>query len=191
LSYGGPCFPRDNRAFAKSAEKFGCTTPLAVRTDQINDYHRNERIPNKLTTLMKEHKTNKLSILGLSYKTDTQLVEESAAISIINALIKEDVKLSIYDPAGMEEAKKEITDFDKIHFADSAKECLAGATICFIATPWQEFKTLSKQDFLQTMVKKPVIFDGWNLYSFEKDNDIEYIQIGKNNKNIVNTLLFH
>ncbi len=179
LSYGGPCFPRDNRAFAKSAEKFGCTTPLAVRTDQINDYHRNERIPNKLLALMKEHKTNKLSILGLSYKTDTQLVEESAAISIINALIKEDIQLSIYDPAGMEEAKKDITDFDKVHFANSAKKCLSGAKICFIATPWQEFKTLSKQDFLQTMEKKPIIFDGWNIYSFENDNDINYIRIGK------------
>ena len=179
LSYGGPCFPRDNRAFAKSAEKFGCTTPLSVRTDQINDYHRNERIPNKLLALMKEHKTNKLSILGLSYKTDTQLVEESAAISIINALIKKDVQLSIYDPAGMEEAKKEIIDFDKIYFADSAKECLSGAKICFVATPWQEFKTLSKQDFLHTMTNKPVIFDGWNIYSFENDTDINYIRIGK------------
>jgi len=179
LSYGGPCFPRDNRAFAKAAEKFGCNTPLSVRTDQINDYHRNERIPNKLIALMKEHKTNKLSILGLSYKTDTQLVEESAAISIINALIKEDVQLSIYDPAGMEEAKKEITDFDKIHFADSANKCLSGAKICFIATPWQEFKTLSKQDFLQTMTDNPVIFDGWNIYSFENDTEINYIRIGK------------
>ena len=181
LSYGGPCFPRDNRAFAKSAEKFGCTTPLAVRTDQINDYHRNERIPSKLIALLKEHKIKKLSILGLTYKTHTQLVEESAAIAIINALIKEDVQLSIYDPAGMEEAKKEITDLDKIYFADSAKECLTGAKICFIATPWQEFKSMSKKDFLNTMSPKPIIFDGWNLYSFEKDDDIKYIRIGKNN----------
>jgi len=179
LSYGGPCFPRDNRAFAKSAEKFGCTTPLAVRTDQINDYHRNERIPNILLDLMKKHKTNKLSILGLSYKIDTQLVEESAAISIINALIKEDVQLSIYDPAGMEEAKKDITDFNKIHFANSAKACLSGTKICFIATPWQEFKNLSKQNFLQSMATKPVIFDGWNIFSFEGDNEIEYVRIGK------------
>ncbi len=179
LSYGGPCFPRDNRAFAKSAKKFGCTTPLAVETDQINDYHRNERIPNKLLALMREHKTKKLSILGLTYKIDTQLVEESAAISIINALIKEDIQLSIYDPAGMEESKKEIVDFDKIHFANSAKECISGAKVCFIATPWKEFESLSKQDFLNSMSDNPTILDGWNLYTFENDIDIKYIQIGK------------
>ncbi len=179
LSYGGPCFPRDNRAFAKSAEKFGCTTPLAVETDQINDYHRKERIPNKLLALMKEHKTKKLSILGLTYEIDTQLVEESAAISIINALIKEDIQLSIYDPAGMEESKKEITDFDKIHFANSAKECISGAKVCFIATPWKEFKSLSKKDFLNSMSDNPTILDSWNLYTFENDTDIKYLRIGK------------
>jgi UDPglucose 6-dehydrogenase len=179
LSYGGPCFPRDNRAFAKSAKKFGCTTPLAVETDQINDYHRNERIPNKLLALMREHKTKKLSILGLTYKIDTQLVEESAAISIINALIKEDIQLSIYDPAGMEESKKEIAEFDKIHFAKSAKECISGAKVCFIATPWKEFESLSKEDFLNSMSDNPTILDGWNLYTFENDTDIKYIQIGK------------
>jgi UDPglucose 6-dehydrogenase len=179
LSYGGPCFPRDNRAFAKSAKKFGCTTPLAVETDQINDYHRNERIPNKLLALMREHKTKKLSILGLTYKIDTQLVEESAAISIINALIKEDIQLSIYDPAGMEESKKEIAEFDKIHFAKSAKECISGAKVCFIATPWKEFESLSKQDFLNSMSDNPTIFDGWNLYTFENDTNIKYIRIGK------------
>ena len=179
LSYGGPCFPRDNRAFAKSAESFGCNTPLAIRTDQINDYHRNERIPNKLLALLKEHKTKKLSILGLTYKTDTQLVEESAAISIINTLIKEDLQLSLYDPVGMEEAKKEIADFDQIHFANSIQECLSGSKVCFIATPWEEFKSLSKQDFINAMSNNPTILDGWNLYSFDNDNDIKYIRIGK------------
>ena len=179
LSYGGPCFPRDNRAFAKAAEKFGCTTPLAIRTDQINDYHRNKRIPNKLFDLMKDNKTNKLSILGLTYKTDTQIVEESAAISIINALIKKDVQLSIYDPAGMDEAKKEITDLDKIQFAKSAKACIAEAKVCFIATPWQEFSNLSKTDFLDTMSDNPIIVDSWNIFSFENDKDIKYVRIGK------------
>jgi UDPglucose 6-dehydrogenase len=179
LSYGGPCFPRDNRAFAKSAENFGCITSLALKTDQINDYHRDERIPGKLLDLLKKHKTKKLSVLGLTYKTNTQLVEESAAISIINALIKEDVQLSIYDPAGMEEARHEISDFDKITFTNSAKECLLGTKICFIATPWEEFKSLSKQDILSTMSNNPIILDGWDLYSFENDNDIHYIQIGK------------
>ncbi|MFC1784205.1 UDP-glucose dehydrogenase family protein [Candidatus Neomarinimicrobiota bacterium] len=179
LSYGGPCFPRDNRAFAKAAEKFGCTTPLAVRTDQINDYHRNERIPNKLLALMKDNKTDNLSILGLTYKTDTQIVEESAAISIINTLVKEDVQITIYDPAGMNEAKKEITDLDKIQFANSAKECLTEAKVCFIATPWKEFSNLSKMDFLDTMSDNPTIVDGWNMFSFDNDNDIKYVRIGR------------
>lgn len=179
LSYGGPCFPRDNRAFAKSAEKFGCKTPLAVRTDQINDYHRNERIPNKLFELLKTHKTDQISFLGLTYKVDTQLVEESAAISIINALTKNDIKVKVYDPAGMDEAKNELTNLDHVLFVKSTAECLSDSKLCFIATPWDEFRNISEESFIKLMKDTPVIVDGWNLYQFSENSKLKYIQIGK------------
>ena len=115
----------------------------------------------------------------MTYKTDTQLVEESAAISIINSLLKEGVEISVYDPAGMGEAKKEIIDSDKVNFMESSNDCISGKKVCFIATPWKEFKSLSKDDFINLMDKKPIIFDGWNMFSFESSNDIEYISIGK------------
>ena len=64
-------------------------------------------------------------------------------------------------------------------YRNSVQECLSGANVCFIATPWKEFQSLSKQDFLNIMSKNPTILDGWNLYSFEIEIDINYIQIGK------------
>jgi len=75
LSYGGPCFPRDNRAFAFSASKFGVTNSLAGKTDEINDYHKSKRIPEKIMGIMREKKTDELAVLGLTYKKDTTLVE--------------------------------------------------------------------------------------------------------------------
>src|SRR6266571_7663999 len=36
VSYGGPCFPRDNRAFAALAERNGAFSDLAVATDRFN-----------------------------------------------------------------------------------------------------------------------------------------------------------
>ncbi len=179
LSYGGPCFPRDNRAFAKSAEKFGCETPLAVRTDQINDYHRNERIPKKLLDFMKSKQTDQISILGLTYKVGTQLVEESAAISIINALTKKGIKVKVYDPAGMDEAKQELNDLENITFSDSATECLSGTKVCLISTPWNEFKNISADDFVKLMDTEPIIVDGWKLYSFDDNSKLTYVQIGQ------------
>ncbi len=178
LSYGGPCFPRDNRAFAHSAHKFGVTHHLANRTDEINDFQRNTRIGDLLMDMLNEKKTNHLSILGLTYKENSTLVEESAAISIIESLAKKGVEIAVYDPVAIEEARVELKNIEKIKYARSAYDCLRGTKVCFVATPWAEFKKLTREDFLTTM-EKPVIFDAWNLYAFENDDRIDYRQIGK------------
>ena len=39
FGFGGPCFPRDNRAFAAYAEKIGVETPLGATTDKFNNEH--------------------------------------------------------------------------------------------------------------------------------------------------------
>ena len=128
---------------------------------------------------MKSEQTDQISILGLTYKVDTQLVEESAAISIINALTKKGIKVKVYDPAGMDEAKKELVDLEYITFADSAADCLSGTKVCFISTPWDEFKKISANEFVQLMDDNPIIIDGWKLYSFDDNSKLKYVQIGK------------
>ena len=37
IAYGGPCFPRDNKAFAVLARELGTEAPLAEATDSINE----------------------------------------------------------------------------------------------------------------------------------------------------------
>lgn len=37
LGYGGPCFPRDNRAFGAMAKRRGVHAPLPLATDAVND----------------------------------------------------------------------------------------------------------------------------------------------------------
>ena len=39
FGYGGPCFPRDNRAFASFAQSVGLEYNLGFVTDQINNQH--------------------------------------------------------------------------------------------------------------------------------------------------------
>jgi UDPglucose 6-dehydrogenase len=179
LSFGGPCFPRDNMAFAHSAGRFGITHVLADKTDEINDFQRKERIPQKIIGLLKEKGTNELAVLGLTYKKDSTLIEESAAISIIEALLGKKVRITVYDPVGMDEAKEKFKGDRNIDFASSPLECLKGKSVCFIATPWDEFSELSSNDFKNAM-GDPVVFDAWNLFDFSDEVGIDYRQIGRN-----------
>lgn len=177
LGYGGPCFPRDNRAFSFSAEKYGITNTFSNKTDEINNYHKNKRIPLKIEKILKSFNTDSLSILGLTYKKNTTLIEESAPIHIIKELLKKGIKMKVYDPEGNETARKEFRNFEKIQFKDSAIECIKGTKVCFIGTPWDEFKKLKEEDFSNNM-ENPIIFDAWGLYSFT-GKSIQYVKVGK------------
>jgi len=167
LSYGGPCFPRDSRAFTYSANKYGIRAHLSEMTDIVNIEHINRTVSKILQILSKEG-TNKISVLGLTYKPDTMIVEESAASKIVKILMREGIKVRSYDPGAL------------VTTAKSVKECLADAKVCFIATPWNEFKELKKYDF-QVMKENPVIIDAWGIQNqLQHDKDIEYILLGKN-----------
>ena len=177
LSYGGPCFPRDNRAFAQAVKKFGHDAKIARITDEINDYHRDVRIPNLIMKLLKGKKGNKVAVLGLTYKSHTNIVEEAAPMFIIKSLLKENVVINAYDPSALENAKRELDGYDNLHYC-TLEECLEGASLCFVGTPLDEFKNLDKNIFIKYM-KDPVILYDWKILNLDDEMDIEYRLIGR------------
>ena len=77
IGYGGPCFPRDNKAFAALGRKLGVNTALAEATDAINE-HQFQRMIGAVSAVAEPAQT--VAILGLSYKPDTSVVEESQGV---------------------------------------------------------------------------------------------------------------
>jgi UDPglucose 6-dehydrogenase len=176
LAYSGPCFPRDNRAFYHAANRYKVKASLADITDLLNDYHRHLRVSNLLKNILKEKRVNEISFLGLTYKEDTCLIEGSAPFVTMANLARDGIKVTAYDPMGIPDAEKCLEIKENIQLVDSVPKCLEGQTVCFIGTPWNEFKLLKKDDFLFHMESDPVIIDAWDLYSF---NDIEIVKLGK------------
>jgi UDPglucose 6-dehydrogenase len=99
MPYGGPCFPRDNRAFSSFAKEVGVEASLAKATDLVNE--------NMIAQIVKKvektatNKNSKIAILGLAYKPDTDVAEESAGVKVANLLSKKDVKIYVWDPKTM------------------------------------------------------------------------------------------
>ncbi len=180
LAYGGPCFPRDNKAFTTFAKRIGCEARLAEATDAENE-HQNERVVELVSKRVGGASGKRIAILGLTYKPDTDVIEESAAMEIADTLLQKGARLSVYDPAGMENARK-ILGEENIRYAGSAKECLQGADFCILATPWKEFKDLKAEDFTANM-KKAVLLDCWRLFDrLEFKGKLEYFAIGLDSK---------
>lgn len=178
LAYGGPCFPRDNKAFAFFAKQVGCQARLAEATDAEN-VHQNQRIVAMVKEKVGNLKGKRIAMLGLTYKPDTEVTEESAAVKIAAALMKEGAKLAVYDPAGMSGARELLGD-KGITYAGSAKECLQSADFCILSTPWAEFKSLQPEDFT-TAMKNPTLLDCWKFFDRTKFSRVmTYSAIGLN-----------
>lgn len=176
LAYGGPCFPRDNKAFASFAKKIGCKAKLFEATDEVNK-DQTDRIIHLVKQELGKVRDKNIAILGLSYKPDTDVVEPSPSMEIAKALLQDGAKVSVYDPAGMKNAKEVLGESD-VKYLNSAAECLTDTEFCILATPWEEFKKLKAKDFTNTM-KKPVLLDCWRLFDrSEFSKKLEYMAIG-------------
>ena len=91
VSYGGPCFPRDNRALAALAARVGASSGLAEATDIFNRAQ-----IKSLAELVKSHFSGRgaIGILGLTYKPDTDVVIESFGLLLAQELSQSNLPCS-------------------------------------------------------------------------------------------------
>ncbi|OFW64144.1 MAG: hypothetical protein A2Y74_02345 [Actinobacteria bacterium RBG_13_63_9] len=161
LGYGGPCFPRDNKALSFFARQVGCQAKLCEATDDANR-RQTERIVRLVLQEVAEVEGKRIALLGLTYKADTDVTEESAALKIATALVEHGARVQIYDPSVVNGCWSTPQD-DKMTYAESAVACLDGADLCILATPWHDFNELKAEDFLWNM-KRPVLLDCWRFF---------------------------
>jgi len=180
LSYGGTCFPRDNKAFKFIADKYKSQDFLSQMAEVVNIQQINRMVTIILQALSNAG-TNKLSVLGITYKPDTNLTIESASLKIIRKLSEEGIDIDVYDPAIKHGFDEGLPVLSGVMFCDSAKQCVADRSVVFIATPWNEFKQLTRDFFIKYMKDKPTIIDGWGIQRhLRNEPDVNYQQIGVN-----------
>ncbi len=179
VSYGGPCFPRDNKAFLALAQKLGCRARLSQATDAVNE-DQAARIVKMAKQEIGQIKDANIAILGVTYKPGTDVIEVSASVDIARALSEQGAKVVVYDPAGTENARNLLDE--SVAYANSIDECLGGADLCVMATPWPEFRKLKPEDFANRM-KKPALLDCWRVYDRDEFTaKLDYRAIGLSNR---------
>jgi UDPglucose 6-dehydrogenase len=125
-----------------------------------------------------ERDVDNIAILGISYKEKTPVIEESPSIEVAKKLAYEGIVVTMYDPQAIPNARLEFTDTEKVWFANSIEACLKDQSVCFIATPWGQFKAITADQIKQSMKSDPLILDAWNILPDMSGVDIR--RIGKN-----------
>jgi UDPglucose 6-dehydrogenase len=178
VGYGGACFPKDIRALVHTGSEHGIEMTIARTVQQVNIRQQQrfaERIVNYFSGT--EDRTT-LAVWGLAFKARTDDVRESPAIFCIRKFLECGMKIRAYDPEAASSAMAALDG--AIETLPNGFDVLDGADALVIFTDWQEFRN---PDFeaIATRLKKPVIFDGRNLYDpvVVKKAGIEYHSIGR------------
>ena len=177
--FGGSCFPKDTKAFSILSEKHGISMKTIDAAIDINEVQK-VRMFDKLNKLLKFNLNNKtISILGLSFKPNTDDVRESPAIDMIKMIIKNSAFINAFDPVANDAMK---VHFPNINYFENWKDCCKNADAVVIMTEWNEFRGIDLK-LLKKVLKNPCILDTRNIFSINKLNEYGFIfdNVGRNN----------
>src|SRR4051812_36247067 len=176
--YGGSCFPKDVRALVRMAADCGVSLDVLAGVESANERQKTVLVSKLRSALGGDVSGKRIALWGLAFKAGTDDMREAPALSIIDALLEDGVTICAHDPAAMDHARALLGN--RIDFAETNYEALAGADALVVVTDWMEYRH-PNFDRVKSTLRQPVIVDGRNLYDVEKMRElgIRYHSIGR------------
>ena len=178
--YGGSCFPKDTLALVQTAKEYDLNLSLVETVVKYNKQRKSDMADKIIEAFNNNCQNKKISILGLSFKPETDDMRDSPSLDIIPILKEKGFDISVFDPVAMDEAKKILKN---IEFSNNIEECLQDSDGLVILTEWNEFRGLSATR-LKKVMKGNILIDlrnSLNPDSFKKSG-FNLIQLGRPKK---------
>jgi UDPglucose 6-dehydrogenase len=175
-AYGGSCFPKDTKAITVTADLFKTNLSIIKSVINSNSNRRMLLIKRIGKILSNRIKNRKITILGVTFKPNTDDMRESTSLIMLPYLNNMGAKITYYDPSG---EKNEFKKLKNVLFSSDLSEACLKADLIIIHTEWDEFKSI---DFKKICKNKNLkIYDMRNLYSPKKmrSSGLSYYSIGR------------
>ena len=178
IGYGGSCFPKDVKALYKSRQDQSYDFEILKSVIEVNDAQKRVLVPRIASYFNGELANKTLAIWGLAFNPETDDIREAPSFYMINELLKQGVKLRVFDPEAMANVKEKYGN--ELYYAANMYDALKGVDALIIATEWSIFRTPNFAK-LRSLMTSPVIFDGRNLYDTQdlKSEGFYYESIGR------------
>ena len=161
LGFGGGCLPKDIRAFMARAGELGADQALTFlrEVDAINMRRRDRMVDLSKEAFNGSLLGHRVTVLGCAFKPNSDDVRDSPALSVAGSLSLAGAAVTVYDPEGMDNAKKV---FPTLDYAADTESALREAELVILATEWQQFKELDPNEAGELVDNKHII-DGRNV----------------------------
>jgi UDPglucose 6-dehydrogenase len=167
IGFGGACLPKDIRAFQARAQELGVGEALRFlhEVDLINQRRRTKVVQHAAELLGRSYGPAgpdlsgvRIAALGATFKPGTDDVRDSPALAVIRSLHRAGAQVQVYDPQGMENARREVGE---VAYADDLNAAVQDADLVCVLTAWEEFR-YADPSVVGTLVNGKRVIDGLN-----------------------------
>jgi UDPglucose 6-dehydrogenase len=152
LSYGGPCFPRDNRLLAYTARQVGMEAPLAEASDRVNERTKQDLLE-RVAEMAGRNET--IAVLGVTYKPSTHITEEAAGLFLAQQLKRRGYRVLVHDFAATADNAPDLRDFELISNWEEFKDD-PHVELAVVCCPWPQYRDLAPRNGTR-------VFSPWQL----------------------------
>lgn len=174
LGISGGNLERDLSSILKIGNKYNTFTKT-IDTFFENSNHRKKWIYNILKReLVDINQLTNISILGITYKENTDSVKNSPALSLIKKL--EGNQIKVYDPIAKNICLENVSRIKTIN------ECIENADVLILATAWDQFRNIKIKDIM-TLMRGKIIIDPYRLLKYEEltNQGFKVFNLGRKN----------
>ena len=168
LPYGGPCLPRDNHAVIDFAKKLNIESTLNKSSEIVNNYF-TSALFGQIDYLVKNN-IKKISFAGFGYRSNTECVEGSVSLKLIDYCLENNCEVLLYD-FYIKETYKNLKKY--LYF----EQLLSNSDIIFLPYKDKKFNQL-----LNFNKKNIIVLDFFS--QFDNNNNNNNIKITNNLKNV-------
>ena len=169
--FGGPCLEKDLTALVELGNHFELESTFMKAILERNE-RQVELIFKKITKELNDNSV--ITILGLSFKADTDDIRNSASVKLVDMLIEKGYEVRSYDPKAKYILKeKKYTQYDELYTSLETSNCIV------IMTEWNEFIDIDLNKVYELMDEK-FIFDMRNILdkNDERLDNFNYFGLG-------------
>ncbi|MDR2605404.1 MAG: nucleotide sugar dehydrogenase [Desulfovibrio sp.] len=173
MGFGGPCFPRDNRAFQAAGRAYGYEALLGPRVIAVND-----AVPERIFARIRQSVPTGgiVALFGVAYKRGTHIVEESQAIILAKRLVEDGYSVRLHDPLALDAARAELGD--AVAYCVSPHDAAEGAVCIALLADSPEFAAYDWRRLESSAAPGALLLDAWRLLRGRRFGTMRYAPLG-------------
>ena len=165
--YGGSCFPKDTHALQFIGQQQNVSLQVVGAAIAANN-HQIDYCFSRLLDLLNQDLSNKtVSILGASFKPDTDDIRESATLKLIDRLLQHNVTIYVTDPKALDHIKTMYGN--RVQVFDSAYDVSKNSDAIVLMTEWNAYRSLDLNQIKNNM-RTPNFIDFRLIYNHDELN---------------------